>query len=125
MTNQKKDLALTALISSNSLTEAAQSAGIDRRTLYNYLHNDLDFARAYDEIRDRQAIAYFDELINRRERALEIIMRAMEDEEQGTAIRLRAAQMVLAATENQEQRVKDIQRQNISANKDLLDLSVR
>ena len=125
MTNQKKDLALTALISSNSLTEAAQSAGIDRRTLYNYLHNDLDFARAYDEIRDRQAIAYFDELINRRERALEIIMRAMEDEEQGTAIRLRAAQMVLAATENQEQRVQDIQRQNISANKDLLDLSVR
>ncbi|MBR4500880.1 MAG: hypothetical protein IKP22_03190 [Clostridia bacterium] len=125
MTNQKKDLALTALISSNSLTEAAQSAGIDRRTLYNYLHNDLDFARAYDEIRDRQAIAYFDELINRRERALEIIMRVMEDEEQGTAIRLRAAQMVLAATENQEQRVKDIQRQNISANKDLLDLSVR
>lgn len=91
MTNQKKDLALTALISSNSLTEAAQSAGIDRRTLYNYLHNDLDFARAYDEIRDRQAIAYFDELINRRERALEIIMRVMEDEEQGTAIRLRAA----------------------------------
>lgn len=125
MTKQKKDVALAALITSNSLTEAADAAGLDRRTLYNYLHNDLDFARAYDEIRDRQAIALLDELTNRRKQALAVIMQIMEDEEQSPAIRLRAAQTVLDASENQEQRVISIQKQNISANKDMFDFSIR
>lgn len=36
----KKDRALTALLESNTLTEAAEKAGISRKTLYNYIRND-------------------------------------------------------------------------------------
>ena len=125
MTKQKKDAALNALITSNSLTEAAESAGIDRRTLYNYLHNDLEFARAYDEIRDRQAIAYMDELIARRERANAVIMDVLEDEGQPAGVRLKAAQMILEEMDNVDERVAGITKQNINANKDMWDFSVR
>ena len=125
MTKQKKDAALNALIVSNSLSEAAETAGIDRRTLYNYLHNDLDFARAYDEIRDRQAIMYMDELLSRRERANAVIMDVLEDEAQPAAIRLKAAQMILDAIKNIDERVSEITRQNIVANKDTWDFSIR
>lgn len=125
MTKQKKDAALNALIVSNSLSEAAETAGIDRRTLYNYLHNDLEFARAYDEIRDRQAIAYMDELVVRRERANAVIMEVLEDEEQPAAVRLKAAQMILDAGKDIDERVSEITRQNIVANKATWDFSIR
>lgn len=125
MTEQKKTAALNALIVSNSLSEAAETAGIDRRTLYNYLHNDLQFARAYDEIRDRQAIAYFDDLLSRRERANAVIMDVLEDEGQPAAVRLKAAQMILDAVKDVDEKVSWITKQNINANKDMWDFSVR
>ena len=121
----KKDAALAALLDSNSMTEAAEKAGISRRTMYGYLHNDVDFARAYDEARNRQAIAYMDALNARRERAQAVIMDLLEDTEQPAAIRLKAAQTILSAAAEQEKTVDGITRMNIAANKDMLDLSFR
>ena len=123
--NQKKAAALAALLESNSLTEAAEKAGIDRRTLYNYLHTDVDFARAYDEIRNRQAIAFMDDLTDRRQRAHAVIMEMMENAEQPAAIRLKAAQMILAAAADQEKTIAGITRENISVNKNDFDFSLR
>ena len=120
---QKKQAALAALWESSTLTEAAEKAGIDRRTLYNYLHNDVDFARAYDEIRDRQAIV--DDLTDRRQRAHAVIMELLEDTAQPAAIRLKAAQTILTAAAEQDKTGAGITAQNISANKDMWDLSQR
>ena len=123
--DQKKQAALEALMDSNSLTEAAEKAGIARRTLYNYLRNDIDFARAYDEIRDRQAVAFMDDLTDRRQRAHAVIMEIMEDAEQSAIVRLKAAQAILTAAAEQEKTVAGITRGNISANKDMWDFSER
>ena len=125
ISEQKKQAALEALMDSNSMTEAAEKAGIDRRTLYNYLHNDLAFARAYDEMRNRQAVTCMDDLTDRKQRAHAVVMSLLEDEAQPAAIRLKAAQTVLTAAAEQEKTVADITRKNISANKDVFDFTER
>ena len=119
--DQKKQAALEALIDSNSLTEAAEKAGIARRTLYNYLRNDIEFARAYEEIRGRQTVALMDDLTERRKRAHDVIMGLMEDTEQPAIIRLKAAQAILAATAEQEKAVTDIIRETVKAEDDFWD----
>lgn len=123
--DQKKQAALAALLESSSLTEAAETAGIDRRTLYNYLHNDVEFARAYDEIRSRQAVAFMDDLTERRRKAHAVIMELLEDTEQPAAIRLKAAQTILTAAADQEKTVSAIAAQNIEVNKSVFDFSLR
>ena len=45
----KKVLALTALLSSRSVGEAAQRAGVPSRTLFRWLHEDDEFQRQYHE----------------------------------------------------------------------------
>ena len=122
---QKRQAALAALLDSSTLTEAAEKAGIDRRTLYNYLHNDLEFARAYDEIRCRQAVAFMDDLTDRRRRAHAVIMELLDDAEQPAAIRLKAAQTILTAAAEQEKTVASITETNISANKGIFDFLQR
>lgn len=123
--DQKRQAALVALMDSSTLTEAAEKAGISRRTLYNYLHNDIEFARAYDEIRDRQAVDFMDDLNDRRRRAHAVIMELLEDAEQPAAIRLKAAQAILEAAAEQNRIVGSIASENIRANKDMWDFSSR
>lgn len=48
--NQKKTAALVALADSKTLSEAAGKAGISPRTLYTYIHDDLEFSKAYRNI---------------------------------------------------------------------------
>jgi myo-inositol-1-phosphate synthase len=122
---QKKDAALVALLDSSSLTEAAEKAGVSRRTMYSYLHNDIDFARAYDEARNRQEVAYMDALTARRERAQGVVMEVLEDDDQPAAIRLKAAQIIIAAAAEQEKTIARITQANIAANKDMCDVSCR
>lgn len=122
---QKQEAALTALVNSNSLAEAAEKAGIDRRTLYNYMHHDADFARAYCEILDRQAVTRMDELFENRQRASAVIMKLLEDEKQPAAIRLKAAQTILQSAAEQEKTVAAITKENIDVNKGFTDFSLR
>ena len=51
-----KDKALAALLDAPTFTAAAAACGLDRRTLYNYLRNDSDFANAYRRQRQLRAI---------------------------------------------------------------------
>lgn len=123
--DQKKQAALAALMGSSTLSEAAEKAGIDRRTLYNYLHNDIDFARAYDEMRDMQAVSLLDEMTERRRQASAVIMDLMNDTEQPGVVRLKAAQAILEAAAEQNRIVGSIASENIRANKDMWDFSKR
>ena len=123
--DQKRQAALAALMDSSTLTEAAEKAGIDRRTLYNYLHNDIDFARAYDEMRDMQAVSLLDEMTERRRQASAVIMDLMNDTEQPGVVRLKAAQAILEAAAEQNRIVGSIASENIRANKDMWDFSKR
>ncbi len=123
--DQKKQAALAALMSSSTLTETAEKAGIDRRTLYNYLHNDIDFARAYCEMRNMQAVNLLDEMTECRKQASKVIIELMNDKEQPGVVRLKAAQALLQAAANQNDIVGDIAQSNITANKDMWDFSNR
>ena len=123
--DKRKQDALNALMTSSSLTEAAGKAGIDRRTLYNYIHNDLEFARIYRENISQQAIDRAEELSDRRERASLVIMTIMEDEEQPPMVRLKAAQTILATAAEQDRVLDALSTENISANKDGWDFSRR
>lgn len=122
---QKRQAALAALMSSGTLSEAAEKAGIDRRTLYNYLHNDIDFARAYDEMRSMQAVDLLDEMNERKQQASAVIMDLMQDTEQPGLVRLKAAQAILEAAAAQNSIVGSIAAGNIRANKDMWDFSER
>lgn len=44
-----KEKALAALLDNNTMTDAANAAGISRKTLYNYLNNDEEFKKRYNE----------------------------------------------------------------------------
>ncbi len=123
--DQKRQAALAALMDSSTLTEAAEKAGISRRTLYNYLRNDLEFARAYDEMRDMQAVSLLDEMTERRRQASAVIMDLMNDTEQPGVVRLKAAQAILEAAAEQNRIVGSIASENIRANKDMWDFSER
>ncbi len=122
---QKRQSALTALLVSNSLSQAAETAGISRRTLYNYIHNDIDFSRAYYEMRSRQAINVLDSMTERMERAQSVLMEMLEDADQPAVIRLKAAQMILSVGAEQEKTVSGISRENIEVNRPMFDFTSR
>ena len=48
--DQKKQAALEALMQSSTLTEAAEKAGISRKTLYSYIRHDFEFSHAYKDM---------------------------------------------------------------------------
>lgn len=122
---QKKDAALAALLTCETLTEAAEQAGISRRTLYSYIHEDVNFSRAYDAARNHQITSFADTLHEKRMRAAAIIADLMEDPEQPAAIRLKAAQTFINAAAAQEKATGEVAAANIAANKGILDFAQR
>lgn len=110
---QNKNKALEALIDSNSLTEAAEKAGISRKTLYTYLHTDKDFARAYEAMREQQILESIDAVSVDREKAHSVIREILGDKEQPAAVRLKAAEMVLKSAEKSEESVEAIAHKNV------------
>lgn len=90
-----KERALNALLNAPTLTSAAEMAGIDRRTLYNYLHNDSQFALEYKRQRQLKNIERAEQAANERETALNTIRDIMNDNSQPALIRLKAAEKLL------------------------------
>ena len=80
MKDQKKQRALTALVETGSLSEASERAGISRRTLYNYLSKDHDFAVAYQETQEQIILSLVDDVTGRMTKAMDVIMDIMQDE---------------------------------------------
>ncbi len=95
---QNKAKALEALLECNTLTEAAEKAGISRRTLYGYIRYEKDFATAYKTARERVQLEQLDQIAADRKRAQATIFEIMEDKEQPAAVRLKAAQSIIDST---------------------------
>ena len=93
----KKQNVIDALMDSGTLTEAAEKAGISRKTLYNYMQKDTDFARAYRDARERLTLERLDNIEAEQAAAKAVILEIMNDKEQNSAIRLKAAQTILDA----------------------------
>lgn len=90
-----KEKALAALLEETSLTSAAAAAGLDRKTLYNYLRKDSDFALEYKRQRELRNIERGEQAEKERETALAAIREIMNDNEQPGAVRLKAAEKLL------------------------------
>ena len=89
--DQRKQLALEALVSSKSLTEAARIAGLSRRTLYNYLYCDKEFAEAYQRICNELRADISERLDSSAETALSFITQVVESRGAPPAMRLQAS----------------------------------
>lgn len=117
-----KAKALAALLDSATLTEAAEKAGLNRQTLYRYMRDDPDFSRAYKEAQERIALEQAETITEERRRAKDTIFSIMEDKAQPAAVRLKAAQSVLEATEAQEIRQRNIITANLQRHSNPFDL---
>ncbi len=93
----KRQNAIDALLDSKTLTEAAEKAGITRKTLYNYLRTDKEFARAYKEARERLTLERLDTIEAEQAQAKAVMLEIMNDKQQNSATRLKAAQAILDA----------------------------
>lgn len=92
---QNKERALEALLTAPTLSAAAEQAGLDRKTLYNYLRNDSDFAFSYKKQREIIEIQAAEQAAAERDAALAVFRNVMNDSEQPAAIRLKAAAALL------------------------------
>ena len=102
MTKQKKAAALKALCTSSTLTEAAEKAGISRRTLYTYIREDGEFAAMYNQIQEITATAAAEDAGIRAEKAARLLENMMDDEAQPAFIRLKAAKILLEISAKQQ-----------------------
>lgn len=119
--DQRKARALAALMDSATFTEAAEKAGITRKTLYSYIRGDAEFAKAYMDAQDQIALEQLESIEERRHRAEETIFEIMEDKTQPGAVRLKAAQSLLGAIAGAQERAEKIANQSITARRPSFD----
>lgn len=112
--DQKKAAALAALCNSSTLTEAAEKAGISRRSLYNYIRQEHDFARAYREIQEAAATAAAEAAEARAAEASSVVQTIMNDEAQPASVRLKAAQIILESSTKQREKLESITQKCVS-----------
>ena len=94
MKNSKRELLLSALLTSPTVRDAAATVGIPETTAYNWLRKP-DFADEYKQ-RKRQAVAEAsDYLQSRINAATQIIDEIMNDDETPPQVRLNAAKTIL------------------------------
>ena len=106
--DQKKAAALAALMECNTLSAAAERAGISRKSLYNYIREDYDFARAYKALQEEAATSALERLEDQEAGALEVVRSLLQDEAQPAGIRLKAAHELLSAAARQREAVAAI-----------------
>lgn len=121
---QKKAAALEALCNSSTLTEAAQKAGISRRSLYTYIREDNDFALAYRNLQEMAATAAAEAAETRAEEASSVVKSIMDDETQPAAIRLKAAQIILETSAKRREKLEAITQKAVSATSSIFDFSL-
>ncbi len=111
---QKKAAALAALLESETLSAAAERAGISRKTLYNYIREDHEFSLAYRGMMEEAAAGALERLQAQETRAAEVVSAILEDEEQPAGIRLKAAHEIIAAAARQRETVATMAAENVS-----------
>ena len=121
---QKKAQALAALRESSTLTEAAEKAGISRRSLYTYIREDNDFARAYRSLQEMTATAAAEVAEARAAEASSVVKSIMDDETQPAAIRLKAAQIILETGAKRREKLEAITQKAVSDTSPRFDFSL-
>lgn len=114
--------ALDALLDSRTFTEAAEKAGITRKTLYSYLRDDVEFARAYKAAQERLTLEHMEAIEADRQRAKAAIFAIMDDTKQPGAVRLKAAQSILEAVTAEQGKIDAITARNVTANSNPFDI---
>lgn len=117
----KKQAALAALAESSTLTEAAEKAGISRRTLYGYIREDIDFSVAYKSLQEQATLRAYDAAAERRAHASEVVESIMDDEMQPGAVRLKAALSIIDKADNLEAEVFNLASTHVRANHSIFD----
>ena len=115
----KKAAALAALAESSTLTEAAEKAGISRRTLYGYIREDIDFSVAYKTMQEQAALRACEAAAARRAHASGVVESIMDDETQPGAVRLRAALSIIDKADKLEAEVLSIADSHVKANREI------
>ena len=116
---QKKTQALTALLESSTLSEAAAKANISRQTLYSYIREDSSFAKAYQTAQEQLVLDQLETLTTIREKAIRTIEEIMKDKDQPASIRLKAATNLFSIVETQQEHANGINTANV--NRDFLE----
>lgn len=112
----KKQAALAALAESATLTEAAEKAGISRRTLYGYIREDIDFSVAYKSLQEQATLRAYDAAAAQRAHASEVVEAIMDDAEQPGAVRLKAALSIIDKADKLEAEVLALAGTHVRAN---------
>lgn len=95
---KRRDRILNALIQSDTLTQAAQMAGCTRKTLYNYINNDPELVAEYSSLCDCITAKRLEQLEQASTLALQTISDIMQDQTSTPSARLKAAELILSAS---------------------------
>jgi len=112
----EKTAALAALAESSTLTEAAEKAGISRRTLYGYIREDIEFSVAYKSMQEQATLRACEAAAARRAHASEVVEAIMDDETQPGAVRLKAALSIIDKADKLEAEVLSLADSHVKAN---------
>jgi transposase-like protein len=93
--------AIAALASGSTRTEAAEKAGVDRRTLHRWRNQDPEFIAALNGLRSEAAEQVENELRGLATEAVATIRTLMSDSQAPAAVRLKAAWSVLEAVRDE------------------------
>jgi len=113
---QMKAKARAALLECNTLTEAADKAGISRKTLYNYMKTDPTFAAEYKEAQERLALEEMGTVAKDRAEARAVIVEIMNNSELSPVVRLKAAASLYGIAATQQARIDTIMTANTAHN---------
>ena len=113
---QMKAKARAALLECNTLTEAADKAGISRKTLYNYMKTDPTFAAEYKEAQERLALEEMGTIAKDRAEARAVIVEIMNNSELSPVVRLKAAASLYGIAATQQARIDTIMAANTAHN---------
>lgn len=110
--DQKKAAALAALMECDTFTEAAEKAEISRKTLYNYLTEDQEFATAYRAMQERRTLERADKAEANYNAAVQTVLELMEYGKAPPAVRLKAALSLMDSTTEAREKTKELAQRN-------------
>ncbi|MCL2608825.1 MAG: helix-turn-helix domain-containing protein [Treponema sp.] len=90
-----RDAALAALMTAGTFTEAAEIAGVSRKTLYNYIHGDMSFVTAYRDLRRAQMREAAEKVRGLEDKATDFMSGLIDDDRAPPQVRLAAAVKLL------------------------------
>jgi transposase len=89
-----KKEAVQLLLAGNSIPQAAKVVGVRRETVWKWTKED-DFQEAMNKGRKERIEAVADRLVNASAKAVDVLIRLMNDENQPAKVQLQAASQVL------------------------------